>query len=328
VRPVGIIANPASGKDIRRLVAFGSVFDNQEKVNIVRRVLLGLDSMEVREVLVMPDFFGIGRRALDDLDLSLTVSFVEIGMEGTQADSVQAAQAMRDRGAGCIVTLGGDGTNRAVAKTCGDIPLLPISTGTNNVFPFMVEGTLAGIAAAVAARGSSSDGYIRRLPRLEVRRESELVDIALIDVVVSDPGFVAARAIWDVSTVHEIFLTRAEPGCIGFSAVGAHLLALEPDSGKGVHLLMSEGSDRVQAPIAPGLIRWISVGSCRVFGPDEPIAISYNPSVIALDGEREIVVARGDLLRVHFAPAGPLVVDIPGALRQAAQEGLFLRPQP
>jgi predicted polyphosphate/ATP-dependent NAD kinase len=33
---VGIIANPASGRDIRRLVAHGSVFDNNEKVNIVR----------------------------------------------------------------------------------------------------------------------------------------------------------------------------------------------------------------------------------------------------------------------------------------------------
>ena len=40
---VGIIANPASGKDIRRLVAHGSVFDNDEKANIVRRVLLGLE---------------------------------------------------------------------------------------------------------------------------------------------------------------------------------------------------------------------------------------------------------------------------------------------
>jgi predicted polyphosphate/ATP-dependent NAD kinase len=33
LKPVGIIANPASGKDIRRLVAYGSVFDNNEKVN-------------------------------------------------------------------------------------------------------------------------------------------------------------------------------------------------------------------------------------------------------------------------------------------------------
>jgi hypothetical protein len=33
---VGIIANPASGKDIRRLVALGSSVDNNEKINIVR----------------------------------------------------------------------------------------------------------------------------------------------------------------------------------------------------------------------------------------------------------------------------------------------------
>jgi predicted polyphosphate/ATP-dependent NAD kinase len=52
---VGIIANPASGKDIRRLVAHGSVFDNQEKVNIVRRVLLGLQATGVEEIIFMPD---------------------------------------------------------------------------------------------------------------------------------------------------------------------------------------------------------------------------------------------------------------------------------
>jgi len=32
LKPIGIIPNPASGKDIRRLVAYGSVFDNNEKV--------------------------------------------------------------------------------------------------------------------------------------------------------------------------------------------------------------------------------------------------------------------------------------------------------
>ncbi|MHB9090146.1 MAG: ATP-NAD kinase, partial [Chloroflexota bacterium] len=48
---VGIIANPASGRDIRRLVAHGSVFSNNEKVNIVRRILLGLDAAGVDHVL-------------------------------------------------------------------------------------------------------------------------------------------------------------------------------------------------------------------------------------------------------------------------------------
>ena len=31
---IGIIANPASGKDIRRLVSYATTIDNQEKVNI------------------------------------------------------------------------------------------------------------------------------------------------------------------------------------------------------------------------------------------------------------------------------------------------------
>ena len=65
---VGIIANPAAGKDIRRLVAHASTFDNLEKVNIARRVLLGLAAADVDEVLRMPDAIGILTRALQHLD--------------------------------------------------------------------------------------------------------------------------------------------------------------------------------------------------------------------------------------------------------------------
>ena len=48
---VGIIANPASGKDIRRLVAYGTVFDNQEKVNIVRRLILSLAAASIDRIV-------------------------------------------------------------------------------------------------------------------------------------------------------------------------------------------------------------------------------------------------------------------------------------
>ncbi|MDY7040901.1 MAG: NAD(+)/NADH kinase, partial [Chloroflexota bacterium] len=150
---VGIIANPASGKDIRRLVAHGSVFNNREKVNIVRRVLLGLEAAGVDEVLFMPDYFGIGLRAVEGLKLSMRTSLLEMHSRGTQEDSTEAAARLHEMQVGCIVTLGGDGTNRVVAKGCGDIPLMPISTGTNNVFPEMVEGTIAGMAAGVVASG-------------------------------------------------------------------------------------------------------------------------------------------------------------------------------
>ena len=147
---VGIIANPASGKDIRRLVAHGSVFDNQEKVNIVRRVFLGLQATGVEEVIFMPDYFGIGARAVNGLKLTLKTSTLQMSLRGTQEDSTEAAVRLQEMRVGCIITLGGDGTNRAVAKGCGKIPLLPISMGTNNVFPYMIEGSIAGLAAGIA----------------------------------------------------------------------------------------------------------------------------------------------------------------------------------
>ena len=50
---VGIIANPRAGKDIRRLVAHGSILDTQEKVYIVRRAILGLEGAGVDEVVVV-----------------------------------------------------------------------------------------------------------------------------------------------------------------------------------------------------------------------------------------------------------------------------------
>ncbi|MDF2569121.1 MAG: kinase, partial [Sporomusa sp.] len=56
---VGIIANPASGKDIRRLVAYGTIFDNQEKVNIVRRLILSLAASGVKRIVYMPEYYGI-----------------------------------------------------------------------------------------------------------------------------------------------------------------------------------------------------------------------------------------------------------------------------
>ena len=60
---IGIIANPSSGKDIRRLVAQATVFDNMEKVNIIQRILTVINSAGLKDVYVMPDAFHICERA-------------------------------------------------------------------------------------------------------------------------------------------------------------------------------------------------------------------------------------------------------------------------
>lgn len=325
---VGIIANPASGKDIRRLVAHGSVFDNDEKVSIVRRALLGLEAAGVERVRIMPDSFGIGRKALDGLRLGLDVSIVAIPARFTQDDSTRSAALMAAEGAGCIITLGGDGTVRAVAKASRHVPLVAISTGTNNVFPTMIEGTVAGLAAGLVARGVAKEA-VRTVPRLDIIRDGSPVDIALVDAAVYDEQFIASRAIWNASKIKEVVLTRAEPGHIGLSSIGAHLAGANHVAGQGLYLRMGPGGRRVVAPIAPGIICAVSVVEHRPLrSGDEVIVSPSHPSVLALDGEREIELPPGARVRVRLHATGPRVVDVRRALEIAVAAGVFLQEDP
>lgn len=56
---IGIIANPASGKDIRRLVSYATIIDNNEKVNICQRIVLAAQELGVEEFIFMPETFMI-----------------------------------------------------------------------------------------------------------------------------------------------------------------------------------------------------------------------------------------------------------------------------
>ena len=44
---VGIIANPYSSKDIRRLTGSARIVTDWEKVNVLRRIIIGLQSFQV-----------------------------------------------------------------------------------------------------------------------------------------------------------------------------------------------------------------------------------------------------------------------------------------
>src|SRR5512132_4062514 len=56
---VGVIANPASGRDVRRLVTGASVFDNAEKGAMVHRLMAGLGATGVDRVVMMPAGSGV-----------------------------------------------------------------------------------------------------------------------------------------------------------------------------------------------------------------------------------------------------------------------------
>ena len=257
---VGIVANPASGRDIRRLVAHGSVFGNDEKVRLVRRALIGLDAAGVREALIMPDSFGIGLRSLDGLRLELRARVLDMPHYFEQADSTRAARAFADAGAGCLIVLGGDGTNRVVARACGDVPLVSVSTGTNNVFPTMLEGTVAGMAAGLVATGAVPlEAVAMRRKRLEVHQDGEFKDLALVDLAVSRDPFVGARALWDASQIQDVVLTCALPGSIGLSALGMAIRPIAIEEPRGLHLRIGDGGQRVWVPIAPGLVKDVPI---------------------------------------------------------------------
>jgi predicted polyphosphate/ATP-dependent NAD kinase len=164
---VGIIANPAASKDIRRLVAQGRVIPDWEKVNTLRRVMLGLQAVGVPKVVAMPDSSQLYQRARDDSHLSLDLDLLDMPAYYSEEDTVRAASLMAEMGVACLVTLGGDGTNRVVAKGCSSIPLVAVSTGTNNVFPTMVEGT-----PGRAGRRASGPGVLGTGPGLHSQQNS------------------------------------------------------------------------------------------------------------------------------------------------------------
>ena len=246
---------------------------------------------------------------------------------------------MTELGVQCLITLGGDGTNRAVVKGCASLPMVAISTGTNNVFPTMVEGTLAGLAAGLLARGELELERVSIASKtLAVYVDGQYRDLALVDVAISRERFVASRAIWDMNTIYEVFLSRAEPASIGLSSIGARLqpVSLADDGGlyyslkhlndagpESIGSNSSPESGAVMAPIAPGVIHSVPINSWRLLTVGERVAVARRHCTVALDGERSFSVSLDESLEIAVQRDGPPVVQVEAALHEAASRGLF-----
>jgi predicted polyphosphate/ATP-dependent NAD kinase len=230
---------------------------------------------------------------------------------------------MREAGAQVIVTLGGDGTSRIVAKSADDVPLLSLSTGTNNVFPSSIEGTLAGLAAKAFASGwvSRNEACVRR-PVLTLKKDGKPLDTALVDLVVVDGWDTGAKAVWDPESIRELFLTQAPPLAIGLAAIGSAVDPMPVGSAEGIQIILGENGKEVRAPIAPGLVATVSIEKHSRFKGELPILASEG--VIALDGEREHVIDPSAKYSVSFGEDGPWVLDVEKALSAAARNGFTL----
>ena len=326
---VGVIANPASGRDIRRLTAKASVFPTAEKANMVQRLLGPLGLLGVDRVLMMPDTTGIAAQMLravrthhaQHLPPWPELEFLDIPITDGAEDSARAARLMVEAGVRLIVVLGGDGTHRVVSVAAPDMPLATLSSGTNNVFPDLREATVTGLAAALFATGRVGRGVaLRRSKRLRVSIGSR-VETALVDVCVTRIPHLGARAVWEAEAITELFVSFAEPDAIGLSAIAAMVQPVARYTPEGVHVCCDPAAARVLAALAPGVIVPIGIASSEtmIAGRDYPLASRRGS--IALDGEREVELAGGEAVSVRLDLEGPWVLDVRATLAAAVTNG-------
>ena len=75
----------------------------------------------------MPDSGMLCKRAEEALDISFQVEELNTIVFNEEKDSTNAAKMMTSMGVECLITLGGDGTNRAVVKGSRSVPIVPVS---------------------------------------------------------------------------------------------------------------------------------------------------------------------------------------------------------
>ncbi len=329
MKSIGIIANPASGKDIRRLVSHATVIDNNEKINIVKRIILGAQALGIEKVYIMPDFYNIGYVVEEQLkligELKCELEIIDIKQTDSIKDSQEATKYMSEVGVGCILVLGGDGTNRAVAKVIDDVPIISISTGTNNVYPEMLEGTVAGIAAAaLLSEKFNSDKFIHKDKRIEIYKEGELVDIALVDAAISTENVIGSKAIWNHRNIEKVIVSRAHPDSIGFSAIVGCKKVIEVTDDFGAVVDLNSVGSKIYAPIAAGVVTEIIVSEPRILKLDEDYHYKTNyKGTIALDGEREIQFFENQEFVFRITRNGPRRVDVKKILENAQKNNFF-----
>jgi len=250
----------------------------------------------------------------------MEVEILSMRILGDWRDTLEATKIMKDQ-VNAIIVIGGDGTNRVVAKASDNVPIMPISTGTNNVFPYMIEATIAAEAVAAIATGivKSEEGTYKA-KRVEIFEDGELKDIALIDAAATMHSFVGSRAVWKPEYLKEIVVSICLPSNIGLSSISGIIKEIREDEDLGLYVELGEGK-KIRAPIAPGVLREVSIKSYRTLELGEEVEIKTTPSLFALDGEREVEVEGEVTARV--TRNGPRVIDYQKTLKIATGRGFF-----
>lgn len=335
---VGILVNPRSGSDVRRLLTSAGSSTIEDKVSILRRLIHGAAEAGAELLVLTRDPFSITRRAAENLQLPIKIEFLNLPLHHTERDSVDAAQAMRDAGCGALVSLGGDGTNRALARGWPDAPLIPLSTGTNNAFPIYVEPTVAGVAAGLIASGAVELGAHSarsKIVAVEVRGDQpgdhgaeteDNTDLALIDAIAVNDPYVGSLELFDPETMMMGVLTRADPSAIGFSGLAGTVLPCTSHEERGVVLEFAPPTRNpthlVRAALAPGWFATVGLARSEYLDLGAPVEVA-GPCLLAFDGERSRRLHPGQTASLRVVRHGPQVIDVGAVVLSAARTGEF-----
>lgn len=321
---VGICANPMSGRDVRRLAARASNMTFEAKRDMVARIAAGADAMGIDELYISKEPFQVATGAVEQMPLNCEVRIIETKLTNSATDTEAMVKAYVEAGCDTIVSLGGDGTNRAIVRACPDITLLPISTGTNNVFPVLTEPTIVGMVAALQAKGLLTEPSLRqRAKLLHVERSDGVTDVGVIDAVMLENDHVGNMLPFDADRLRRILLTRAEPDAIGMSPIGGLIDVVEADDDAGLLIDLGPGTE-LTVPVSPGHFRNVSVANVQRVSLGEVVNFS-GVGVLALDGDRDHKLTAEVTARVRIERDGPEIVDCAAAMRWAVGQGLLAR---
>jgi len=322
---LGLAVNPMSGRDVRRLAARATNMTHEAKRDIVARVAAGADAMGITDIYITREPFQISSGALEHMKLKANVHVIEHALANDASDTERSMQAFLDAGCSTFVSLGGDGTNRAIVRAASDIDLIPLSTGTNNVFPVLAEPTIAGMVAGLNACGhlanAEKHGLKRRVKVLHVTTP-RAVDVGLIDAVLLRRDHVGNLLPFDAGRIAEILLTRAEPNAIGMSPIGGFIHPVYAEDDHGLLVTSGQSDESVLAPLSPGLMRRVAIDSVQEIAFDAPTRFT-GPGVIALDGDRDHKLEAGESATLSIRRDGPFVLDIEAAMRWAVAQGIM-----
>lgn len=302
---------------------------------MVYRLMVGLGSVGVERVVIMPAGSGLlesvlrALRSHPELERP-ALEVLDLGLSGTADDTIAAVEAMLAARVDAIAVLGGDGTSRLVARRSADVPLCPLSTGTNNAFPEIREATVAGIATGLVATGRvGREEGVRKAKCLRVRVPGSAetrCDLALVDVALTTEPWVGARALWCPADISEAVIAFGEPGGVGLSAIAGLVDPVGKGDPWGLHVRLAPPQAAelvVRAPLAPGLVVPVGIAATTRIRPGETIALEAPVGSVALDGERELELAAPTTVEVELALDGPAVVDIESVMAVAARRGLL-----